>query len=146
MIVYIAQSTTTDFQLLVGSTTQSVEVTAEAPIVNTETADRATTLSRQVAMDLPLQVSGGMRDIQSFMFVFPGITGDTFSAKVNGGPNMTYEVYIDGLPYLDSDHQGTISDTQTTPYDSMDQFTLMTQTYDAQAGIGTAILNKVPIK
>jgi hypothetical protein len=73
----VAQTVTIDAQLEVGQVEQSIDVTAETPILQTSTSDLGTTIQRQKLVELPLFVGGNIRNLEQFIFLAPGVTGDT---------------------------------------------------------------------
>ncbi len=57
--------------------------------------------------ELPTQISGGRgRQIDSFIFLAPGVTGSTFSHRINGGVDFQNEVVFNGIPMAQSETQG----------------------------------------
>ncbi|MEJ7618966.1 MAG: carboxypeptidase-like regulatory domain-containing protein, partial [Pyrinomonadaceae bacterium] len=68
-----------DVPLTIGNVTESVEVQSLAVEINTTQAEVATSLEEKVIKELPLQVGGNRRQIESFVFLVPGVQGDTFS-------------------------------------------------------------------
>src|ERR1700759_62054 len=67
-----------DFKLTVGATTQTVEVTGGAPLINTENASLGTVVENQRIVDLPLNG----RDFLNLVSLSPNVSA-TFN--VNGG-------------------------------------------------------------
>ena len=102
-----------DFTLELGAVAESVEVTAAAPQLRTETTEIGTVLPIVVLTDLPIQVGGSGRSPMSFIFLTPGASsgglfrprsgqvqsriGNTFSHRVNGGQFGALEQHLDGL-------------------------------------------------
>ncbi|MBV9301300.1 MAG: TonB-dependent receptor [Acidobacteriaceae bacterium] len=87
-----------DETLAVGSNKQTVTVTAEAPILDSETATIGTHLSGQVITDLPLNINGG-RDAEAFAYALtPGysLTSNTYNAVINGTQANTKDFTVDG--------------------------------------------------
>ncbi|MGH9612363.1 MAG: carboxypeptidase-like regulatory domain-containing protein, partial [Bryobacteraceae bacterium] len=84
--------------LEVGSVSETVTVTAPAPVLDNETATIGTHLSGQVITDLPLNVQGG-RDIEQFAYALtPGYsaTSSTYEAVINGTQIFTKDFTVDG--------------------------------------------------
>jgi hypothetical protein len=82
--------------LSVGATSDTVTVTDNAPIIDTETSNLGADVKASIVTDLPLNVSGG-RDIEQFAFdIMPGVEGNPYTATINGTQNFTKEVKIDG--------------------------------------------------
>jgi hypothetical protein len=85
-----------DARLEVGQTTESLTVTAEAPILQTETPEVGTLMSTRQVVDLPLGFSGG-RYAETFAYkLSPGVGGDSWTSHINGAPSFSKEVVLDG--------------------------------------------------
>ena len=95
--INVAQTVTLNVTLTVGAVDQTVEVTAAAPALETNTSDVGTVVNRAMVMDLPLSVSGNMRNPESFIFLAPGVTGDTTNTQINGSQSRAKEVLVDGV-------------------------------------------------
>ncbi|MGD0481560.1 MAG: TonB-dependent receptor [Terracidiphilus sp.] len=109
----VAQVAEINETLQVGAATEVVQVTDDAPVIETETSDVASDIKATTLTDLPLNVSGG-RDVESFAFaVMPGVEGNPYTANINGTQNFTKEVKIDGLS-LTSTIQGDQMETGPT--------------------------------
>ena len=92
----VAQVTRLDFLLEVGQVTESVRVTAEAPLLQTETPEVGTLLDNRSVADLPLSFSGG-RSPESFAYrLAPGVSGDPWTSRINGSPAFSKEVLLEG--------------------------------------------------
>jgi hypothetical protein len=128
-----------DIQLELGDLTQSVTVDAAISTLETETAGRGATISNQMITNLPTQgrnpfqlawaapgvfKSGGWRYLRSFDIA--GTSG--FSA--NGGRSKENEVLLDGISNVRSDR--TVIHVPTM--DSIQEFKILLNTYDAQYG------------
>ncbi len=85
-----------DARMEVGQTTESLTVTAEAPLLQTETPEVATLMGTKQVIDLPLGFSGG-RYVEDFAYkLSPGVGGDNWTAHINGAPSFAKEVVLDG--------------------------------------------------
>jgi hypothetical protein len=62
VVVQAANRTAVEMRLEVGDVTQSVEVSAEAPMLSTETSDLGTNFQSKFMKDLPLFVGSGFRN------------------------------------------------------------------------------------
>lgn len=128
-----------DAQLELGEMTQSVTVSDAISTLETETASRGATLSNEMLANLPTQgrnpfqiawaapgvfKSGGWRYLRSFDIA--GTTG--FSA--NGGRASENEVLLDGISNVRSSR--TVIHVPTM--DSIQEFKILLNTYDAQYG------------
>ncbi len=82
--------------LEVGAMTESVTVTAEVPLLQTETPEVGTLMSTRQVVDLPLGFSGG-RYAENFAYrLTPGVGGDNWTSRINGAPAFSKEVVLDG--------------------------------------------------
>ncbi|NWF84378.1 MAG: TonB-dependent receptor [Bryobacteraceae bacterium] len=128
-----------DVQLEIGEMTQSVTVSDAVSTLETETASRGATLSNEMLANIPTQgrnpfqiawaapgvfKSGGWRYLRSFDIA--GTTG--FSA--NGGRSSENEVLLDGISNVRSSR--TVIHVPTM--DSIQEFKILLNTYDAQYG------------
>ncbi|MFN7997586.1 MAG: TonB-dependent receptor [Bryobacteraceae bacterium] len=85
-----------DVTLEVGSASESVTVTAEAPLLQTETPEVGTLMNTKQVIDLPLGFSGG-RYAEDFAYkLTPGVGGDSWQSHINGAPSFSKEVVLDG--------------------------------------------------
>ena len=94
----MAQSAVINFALEVGTTTQEVVVTGEAPIVNTQDATLGGLVNEQYMTDLP--VNG--RNYVDLSLIEPGINQDKNSSTGPGASNPSPTAYTsfsaDGAP------------------------------------------------
>lgn len=85
-----------DSRLEVGQTSESLTVTAEAPLLQTETPEVGTLMGTKQVIDLPLGFSGG-RYAENFAYkLTPGVGGDNWTSHINGAPSFSKEVVLDG--------------------------------------------------
>jgi hypothetical protein len=85
-----------DGRLQVGDTSESITVTAEASLLQTETPEVGTLMGTRQVIDLPLGFSGG-RYAENFAYkLTPGVGGDNWTAHINGAPSFSKEVVLDG--------------------------------------------------
>jgi len=92
----IAQVARIDAQLELGATTESVTVTAETPLLQTDSPEVGTSLDNNRVIDLPLSFSGG-RYPEDFAYkLTPGVEGNSWTSRINGSPAFSKEVLLDG--------------------------------------------------
>src|SRR5712691_5785208 len=127
-------------QLKLQSTTQRVEVSADASALNFENAELRGSIDPQVIQEVPLLVSGSIRSAANFASILPGVvrgTGDAAGAHVNGGQSQTGIVVLDGIALYNSSGTqgltGAILDFPQSP-DLISEFQVLTSNYDAQYG------------
>ena len=88
-----------DAALKVGSVTQSMTVTTDAPVLDLERPSEGTNLNGKVVTDLPLGIYGGGRDIEKFaQAATPGYSpySSSYGAVINGGQWFTKDYTVDG--------------------------------------------------
>src|SRR5579875_2395286 len=138
--VVVATPTAVDFVIRVSQTTQSVTVKAHPYAITTTSGDRGTIISTKTLQDLPTELSGDDRRIESFVFLTPGVTGNTFSTRINGSPmNSTVEL-MDGMPFLDGCCSGEL-EAYEPPYESVGEFKMQNNAYSAEYGGGVGVEN-----
>src|SRR6266576_5201695 len=127
-------------QLKLQSTTQKVEVSADASPLNFENAELRGSIDPQVIKEVPLLVSGSIRSAANFASLLPGVvrgSGDVAGAHVNGGQSQTGIVVLDGVALYNSSGTqgltGAVLDFPQSP-DLVSEFQVLTSNYDAQYG------------
>ncbi len=137
--VRVAQLLTVNFSLQVGQATQSVEVNAEAPLVEASSSQLSHYVTPKEMETWPVAITGdGERQLQDFIFKsLPGTTGETLVGSINGGQNFSNEVYLDGIS------MGTFDTAELGPsMDAVSEFNLQTGAIGAQySGGSTAVTN-----
>ncbi len=126
---------TIDAQLTVGATQQQVEVTAEAPLLKTETAEQGTTLESQSMQQLP----NVGQDWSNFTKILPGASGSGTGVSVNG--NMPY--YSNFLADGASTTLPHSANVDVSVFESVSEVQIETSTFSAQYGIGGAVFNQI---
>lgn len=128
-----------DIALEIGELAQSVTVTSDVSLLQTETASRSQVISNELISQVPTQgrnpfqiawaapgviKTGGWRYLRSF-----DIAG-TSNFSVNGGRNRENEVLLDGI----SNVRGNRTVIHVPTMESVQEFKVATNTYDAQYG------------
>ncbi|PYU66052.1 MAG: hypothetical protein DMG49_22970, partial [Acidobacteria bacterium] len=129
-----------DIQMSVGSVTETVTVQESVAPITQDKPDRSVVLASDILTRLPLQVSGGARQVDTFLTLAPGVTGDTFSARINGAPDFSQDFYYDGIPYMNADGGGR-QEGLGAPFEAVDEYSVNTNAYSAQYGRGSGLLN-----
>ncbi len=136
--------TTVNGEMKVGATSQTVEVTADVPLLQTETSEQSTTFESKSMKLLP-QITP---DWENFMILLPGATGTVNGSQ--GSSNPGQEVSVNGnLPYANVLADGastTLSHSQNANPDTFEnvaELQVNTSSFSAQYGIGGIIFNQV---
>lgn len=136
----VNQAATLDFELPVSQSATAVDVTAEAPLLQSETSGVGTTLETNLIVNFPL----AQRDIMGLVRAIPGIVaasgvGDARGGRnvfdsnfsVAGGRTSTNEVLLDGAPNTIGDFNGVVI---VPPQDSVQELRVETSSYSAEFG------------
>lgn len=146
VIVSVGSTATLVVPLTVGEVQQSIVVSADTAGVDTETSDIGTAISPEEIKDLPLSLSGDMRNPLNFVLLTPGVAGSTpgatpdYRLHISGSVSYANEVYIDGVPIMETSLAGNISSNHP-PIDSISQFKLINNNQTAQYGLSSGIVS-----
>ena len=146
LILEVEQSAQIQIVLEVGAVTEIVEVSAEAPLLDSTTSSMGQVIDNQKIIDLPLN----SRNPYRLALLVPGVSGrisDVFNGGrilVNGGRPGTNEILVDGVPSsppLVNPIQGF---TVLPSVDSVQEFKVQTNNYSAEFGrSGGSVINMV---
>jgi hypothetical protein len=151
IVVQVAQTARIDIPLQVGSTSDTVTITAEAPLLKTETAEQSTIITGERINELPLNFGGGGGSVGSirspylFNVLSPGVAdnstqGDT--ANVNGLQASTFRVQVEGQDATSQNDIGWTSTVAQPSVDMIQEFSLQTSNFAAEFGqIGGGMYN-----
>jgi hypothetical protein len=147
--VDINQNLTVDMALQLGTTTQSVNILAEAPLLSTEDAVTGQDIDRKMINDLPL-LGRGVFDLA---FLTPGVTqvdtacqGCTANNFIsNGSRNATADVLMDGVTTTNFEQNSGIQvPTYTPSVDAVEEFKVQQSNFSAEFGFsGATLLNLI---
>ncbi|HWB85414.1 MAG TPA: TonB-dependent receptor [Bryobacteraceae bacterium] len=151
--VQVAQTDRIDFTLQVGSATETISVTAEAPLLKTESGEQSTIITGETINDLPLNFGGGggsvgaIRSPYSFNVLSPGVSGsggpnNGDTANVNGLQASTFRVQVEGQDATSQNDIGWTSTVSQPSVDMIQEFSLQTSNFAAEFGqIGGGLYN-----
>jgi len=142
IVVPVEQVVTIDLTLQVGSTTQSITVSTEAPLLTTSTAEVGAAVTPQEFQTLPVILSDGGRQLDTFVWEsMPGTTPDwNGSNSINGGQDSSHLILIDGVSIARYDWDN-MSEFQPGA-DSVGEFKVQMANYSAEYGeTGGGVLN-----
>ena len=127
--------------LTVGNASESVSVTAEAPLVDVGTISNAEGFKRDLTEELPLITTGTKRDITSFTQNLPGANG----TALNGAVAAMNETFIDGAPGNERLLNGSLS--EVGPYIEMvGEISVSANAFNAEYGGFGSFFTNVTIK
>lgn len=135
----VAQKLTINVKLLLGESTESVQVTADAALLETSTAQLSHYVTAKELQSWPLPVThDGERELSEFVLdSLPGTSGNSWTSTLNGGQYFSNEIYLDGVSL------GTFDTAEIAPsVDAVSQFNMQVGAMGAQYnGGGTTVTN-----
>jgi hypothetical protein len=148
--VLTGSTTTVTVSMEVGAVSESVTVSGQIALLNTTSAEVSTPLTEKLYLDLPLSITSrsvsgtGRRQIEQFLSLTPG-TGaadpdNLWGKRFNGAPSLMNEVLIDGGAATGAINGGVI-ETNSPPYESMEEFKVQTVIPGPEYGNGMAVQN-----
>jgi len=138
--IEVAKSSTVNATLQPGNTEQTVEVTGSLVALETEQPSLGTTIENKVVQELPNEITGGRgRQIDNFVFLAPGVTGGTFSKRINGGVDFQNEVVFNGIPMAQSETQG-FQTIWNPPFEQVTEFNVLRSSFSAQYGLAQGVI------
>lgn len=129
--VRVAQRLDLNLQLELGDVQQTVEVTAEVPVLEATTSERGANFSPQFMDNLPL-FTGGIRNPRVFVQYMPGYTAGFGEMSVSGSGGRAQEVMIDGGSLTIPESGGTVFNFPSA--EIFGEFKLLTGTFSAEYG------------
>src|SRR5437879_9222696 len=131
---------TVDASLQTGQVTQTLEVQESVIALNTTQPELGTTIEHAVVQALPVEIGGGRgRQIDTFIFLAPGVTGGTFSHRINGGVDFENEVVFNGIPMAQSETQG-FQTIWNPPFEQVNEFNVLRSSFSAQYGLAQGVI------
>lgn len=138
-----------DFELKAGSATQTVEVTSEAPLLQTQSASTGQTIGTKTIVTMPLNG----RDYTQLVTLTPGASKNSYSRAGNGfslNGSQTFEntMLINGIDnndYILGADSANIN-AITPSVDAIQEFKVETSNYSAEYGRSAGGIVSVSIK
>lgn len=143
MRVGVDQRVRVDVQLEVGAMTETVEITAETPLVQANSSDLSTTMSEEQIKALPLNG----RNFVSLTRTMPGVLRGIPGANIDGAGSLAWRASAsfsaNGMRPRDNNYLLDGVDNNETwlqtvvifpSVDALDEFKLQTSTYSAEFG------------
>jgi hypothetical protein len=137
----VNQMATLDLTLPLGEMTQEITVTDEAPLLESASADRGGVIDSQTIKEMPMNgrnpfmlasLVAGVNHNGSLAYMRPFDNGAIADWGINGGANRSNEFLLDGVP--NNAQAGGNNIAYVPPVDSVQEFKIQTNSYDAQYG------------
>ena len=126
--------------LQIGSLSESVQVSADAPVINSSDASIGNVMGGDTIRSLPLEG----RNVAALLSLQPGVTyvpkadpGATMDPRygsVSGARADQSTVTLDGIDVNDSDRQTAFTSVLRVTLDSVQEFRVTTSNYGAESG------------
>ena len=141
-----------DLKMEVGALEESVTVTAESPMLQTDRADTGRTIQAIQLQEVPL---GYNRNFQGMLITVPGATRparphseffnaqDSLSSNVNGQSRLANNVQIEGV---DDNHRTGLLTTLIPSAEAIETVNVTTTVYDAEFGRAGGAITNVTLK
>jgi hypothetical protein len=141
-----------DLALQVGGLEETVTVTGETPLLQTDRTDTGRTLESIQVASMPLAFN---RNFQGMMATVPGATRpykphseffnsqDSLSSEINGQTRMANNVQIEGI---DNNHRTGLLTVLIPPAEAIDQVSVSTSNFDAEFGRAAGAVTNVTLK
>lgn len=136
----VQQTVALEIPLKVGEISTTVEVSAAAAQLSTESSSVSTVISSKAVLDLPLNGRG----VYGLATLSPGvIPGGGSTPWLSGGRNASSEITIDGTSVIVPENNVSILDTGYQPIvDSVEEFSVITNSLAAEYGrTGGGVIN-----
>ena len=147
----VGQNAQADITFELAGAQQRVEITASAPLLQTQDASTGQLVNQKFINDLPLT----SRSVFNLAQLAPGVSqppGGTFGLNQgavnfvsNGGRNSTADIVMDGASQTDQENNGGITTAlYTPPVDAVQEFNVQQNAYNAEIGFGgNTVINVV---
>ena len=135
-----------DIVLQVGSTTQQLEVTAQADFLDTVGTTNSSSITTKYISELPLISFGQKANVSDFLKYLPGTESSAASAPVvNGSQPNTNDVYVDGAPASQGLNRGSLQENgaAVTHYG---EFNVVSNSFSAEYGRTGAFFYNLTVK
>ena len=144
LAVDVNKETRADFALQVGSVSETVKVTATAPLLQTDTAALGTAITNRTVMELPLN----SRNFFDLVALTPGATKvsgassvmDGRSIQIGGVRNTSTNTMLDGVDFTVANVN---SPAIALSLDALQEFTVQVNFMDASYGHGASSIELV---
>jgi hypothetical protein len=137
--VFVSQTATADAVLRTGVETTTVEVTAPSITLQTDEPNLGTVIQSTILEEVPTFIGGGRdRQIDSYLFLVPGVTGSSFSHRINGGIDYQNEVMFNGVVVAQAETQG-YQTIYNPPFELVNEPDILTSNFSARYGFAQGV-------
>src|SRR3954452_23212232 len=139
--VQVAQTARIDISMQIGQSNETITVTSDAPLLKTESAEQSQNITAERMSELPLNFSGlgvgNVRNPYAFVNLTPGASlapnGTSFNLRVNGLPNNTQAVRVEGQEANNTLQPGSPHQVQPS-IEAMQEVAVQSSNYSPEYG------------
>lgn len=135
IILNVGQQARVDVRLDVGSVSETVEVVADASLLETVNSTLGKVVDNKRITELPLNT----RNVFSLLYLTPGVTGsvsNTYSTGygINGARNSMLDILVDGVSTAHPTVNGFSGNSTFPPVEAIAEFKVMGSNFAAEFG------------
>jgi len=116
----------------VGGTTETVTVTAEATLLQTQSSERSATIAQIEVQNLPL----ASRIFTNLTAVIPGVSGTSRVGDITSYSGGNGNIMMDGISTMDTGNNATLISVNT---ESIEEIKILTSGYQAEYGRSSGV-------
>ena len=135
LTVEVAKVSSVSVVMTPGATSETVSVKEADISLNTTSPGIGTTVEPELVKNAPIEINGLARQIDSFMYLAPGVQGNANSHVIDGGVSYENDVQFNGVPVAFVQFEGNQTYINP-PYEAVSEFRVDSSTFDPQFGIG----------
>lgn len=135
LLLAIGQQARVDVRMEVGSVAESVEVVADASLLETVDSVVGKVVDNKRITELPLNT----RNVFSLLYLTPGVTGSVSSTystgfAINGARNSMLDILVDGVSTAHPTVNGFSGNSTFPPVEAIAEFKVLGANYSAEFG------------
>ena len=135
LTVEVAKVSSINVRMTPGATSETVSVKEADISLNTSSPGIGTTVEPELIKNAPIEINGLARQVDSFMYLAPGVQGNATSHVINGGVSFENDVQFNGVPVAFVQFEGNQTYINP-PYEAVSEFRVESATFDPQFGLG----------
>jgi hypothetical protein len=146
VVLQVNESARLEIRMEIGAATETVEVSGQAPLLDSTSSTVGQVIDNHSIVNLPLNE----RNSWSLVFLAPGVTGsvgdkyNNTNISMNGGRPGSMALMVDGIPSATSLTNPIQGFTVYPPVDSVQEFKVETNNYSAEFGrSGSGVVNLI---
>jgi hypothetical protein len=133
LVIALSTRSVLDLKLEIGEVSQTIEVTGEAPLLQTATSEVGTNFAPKLFQDAPFY-AGGLRNPESFVGFQAGVVnGAGAEGGISGGARRSKEILIDGANATNPESGGVAFNGLPT-IEQLVEFKIINNTFAAEYG------------